>query len=147
MCRKHLDKIPDSDLTKPEVESRLLAGLVLLIVSEYEVLIADLFKQRVAKCGDPHVCNYFGKSIGRRFWPNLDNINEVLGMLGGDYRDRFRLTIQNTPERAAWDNIVAERHAVAHKSGPRQMTLGELISTFPGSWKVIEALQQALGLS
>lgn len=145
-CRAHLDNIPDSDLTKTEVESRLVAGLVLLIVSEYEVLIGQLFKQRVAQCGDPHVCNYFGKSIARRFWPRLATISEVLGMFGEDYRHQFLSTIQHTPEHAAWDNIVAERHAVAHKSGPRQMTLGDLISAFPDSWGVIAALKQALGL-
>ncbi|HUT74438.1 MAG TPA: HEPN domain-containing protein [Armatimonadota bacterium] len=146
-CRVHLDTVPISDLTRPELESRLVASLVLLIVSEYEVLIENLFNQRVAACGDAHVCNYFRKSIGRKFRsPDLSKITEVLRMFGSDYEGYFSSIVFNTPEQAAWDNIIKERHAVVHKSGNRQLTLRELLATYPQTCRVIHALKQTLRL-
>jgi hypothetical protein len=146
-CKAHLDNIPTSDLAKPEIESQLVASLIVLIVSEYEVLIRDLFRQRIALCRDQHVCNYFEKSTFRRTFtsPDVKKITTILAMFGGNYQQQF-LSAVRPHESAAWDSIVYERHAVVHKSSTRQMTLRELMSTYPLSWKIIGALKQTLGL-
>ena len=84
-CKTHLDPLDKSNAITAELEAVMVASLVLLIVSEYEVLIENMFAERVMRCGDIHVAQYIKVNIARRFRsPDLNKITETLGQFGQD---------------------------------------------------------------
>jgi len=121
--------------------------MVVLIVSEYEVLIEDMFAERALQCGDPHVAQYVKSTIAKKFRsPDLGKITSILGQFGGDYRKTFSETILDTEYHAAWDNIMTARHAVVHKNGTLNVTFNELVNSYPKTQFVLFKLRETLGL-
>jgi len=57
-CRKHVKSLDPSNISDKELETYLVAGLVVLIVSEYEEYLESLFNKRAEICGDAFACNY-----------------------------------------------------------------------------------------
>ena len=60
VCQLHLDSLDRNDPNVIEIENYLVAGLlvaglVVLIVSEYETFIEDLFSKRADMCRDSHI--------------------------------------------------------------------------------------------
>ena len=147
LCIEHVREIDTESPDIPELESYLVAGLVLLIVSEYEELIENLFIKRAAQCGDPEVVNYIRSMINQKFRsPDLSKITETLGRFGGSYKDLFSHSVFNTEDHAAWDNIMKARHAVVHKRSTLNLTLRELQWSYPKTKTVIANLEKALGV-
>ena len=147
-CRKHLASLKEADAAVAiELESYLVGSMTVLIVSEYETFIENAFGQRGDRCGDPHVANYVRSQLARRFRsPDLHKINEVLGFFGQDYREMFFRDVENTPEHAAWDNMIRARHAIVHRQGTMNLTFRELQDSYDRSKAVIAKLLQTLGV-
>lgn len=147
LCVDHVREIDSDSPDLPELESYLVAGLVLLIVSEYEELIEDIFTKRAEQCGDAEVVNYVRSMITQKFRsPDLSKITETLGRFGGNYKDLFSNSVLNTEAHAAWDNIMKARHAVVHKKSILNLTLRELQNSYPKTKTVIANLKQTLGV-
>src|SRR5437773_3044220 len=145
-CESHIHGL-SGDLESIEIESGLVAFLVVTIVAEYEELIQQLFCLRAEMCGDRHVTNYVTSQMVDRFrTPYLGKINETLGSFGKDYRDNFEQATLNTPTHASWDNIVRARHAVVHKEGTLNITFRELKGAYAETKVVVKALIAALDL-
>lgn len=101
-----------------EIENLVVRAIVLLMVSEYEEYIEKLFIKRAAKTKDQHIHNFFVKHMDRKFRnPNLGKMNEMLGQMGGAYRQTFqdRVEIKSPHLKASWDSIITARHAIVHK--------------------------------
>lgn len=147
-CAKHLASLNETDAAVTvELESHLVAAMTVLIVSEYETFIKSKFGQRGDRCGDPHVANYVRSQLARRFRsPDLGKVNEVLGCFGQDYRDTFFRDVENTPEHAAWDNIMRARHFIVHRQGTMNLTFRELRDSYDRTKVVLERLIQTLGV-
>jgi hypothetical protein len=146
-CYSHLGTLDKSDTSTVELEALLVSSLIILIVSEYEIAIEELFIERAGRCGDSHVIQYVKSNLARKFRsPDLGKINEVLGQFGRDYRASFTTLVINTEYHAAWDNIMTARHAIVHKNGSLNITLGELIETYPKTKVVFDHLKAVLGL-
>jgi len=147
-CRRHLASLNKTDAADTvELESHLVAAMTVLIVSEYETFIEGSFGQRGDRCGDPHVANYVRSQLARRFRsPDLGKVNDVLGCFGQDYRDSFFKDVQNTPEHAAWDNIMRARHFIVHRQGAMNLTFRELRESYDRTKAVMERLVQTLGV-
>ncbi len=147
ICKSHVDSIDNADPNKVEIEAYVVSGLILLVVSEYETLIESIFIARADRCGDVHVANYIRTAVARRFRsPDLNKITDFLGQFGNDYKQSFSDKILNTDAHAAWDNILRARHAVVHKSGTLNITLTELLATYPKTKMVISELKSTLGV-
>lgn len=147
-CSAHMDLVDDGAIERMEIESYLVSAVVLLIVSEYEALIENIFVLRAKKCGDELVVNFVKESVARTFRsPDLGKISEMLGKFGAEYKENFCAKVMNTPEKAAWDNIMKARHAVVHKRGSLNLTLLELTSSYSKTKMIIEALKDSLELS
>jgi hypothetical protein len=125
-----------------------VAGLVVLIVSEYEDYLEAVFSRRADLCGDEYAANYIKKNISQKLRsPDLSKINSTLSQFDGAYKTSFLGNIENSPEHAAWDSLMKARHAVVHKKGNLNMTFGELCQKYPLTKTVILNLENVLGVT
>jgi hypothetical protein len=147
-CEEHLASLNESqEALRVEVETHLVAAMTLLIVSEYEIFIESSFSQRAGRCGDSYVANYVRSQLSKRFRsPDLWKVNEALSCFGRDYRDGFFKDLENTPEHAAWDNIMRARHAIVHRQGAMNLTFRELKESYGRTKVILRRLVQTLGM-
>jgi hypothetical protein len=62
-----------------EIEFYVVSGIVVMVVSEYEQILEDLFTKRVLRTGDAEVCNYVRSAVARYFRsPDLSKIRDIL---------------------------------------------------------------------
>lgn len=147
-CRQHVNQLDATNVKDKELETYLVAGLVVLIVSEYEEYLESLFSKRADLCGDLHAANYIKKTLSQKFKsPDLSKINETLSRFDGAYKDSFLNNIENSPEHAAWDSLMKARHAVVHKKGSLNLTFGELHQKYPLTKTVISQVENVLGIA
>lgn len=145
-CRRHLDSLNETDTAlAAELENHLVAAMTVLIVSEYEVFIEELFGKRGDRCGDTPVARYVRSQLARRFRsPDLAKVNDILRCFGQDYLSGFFTDLENTPEHAAWDNLLRARHSVVHRQGTVNLTFRELSQSYQRTKAVLERLVQTL---
>lgn len=147
VCAAHVRNLDPTNLKDKELETYLVGGLVVLIVSEYEEYLELLFFKRAEKCGDAHAANYIKKTLSQKFRsPDLSKIYETLNRFDGAYKESFVVSVENTPEQAAWDSFMRARHAVVHKKGNLNLTFGELQQKYPLTKQIIASVESALGL-
>lgn len=147
-CEKHIAELDPSDIQHKEVEMYIVAGLVTLIVSEYEVYLEKLFIKRAELCGDQVVSNYIKSVISQKFRsPDLGKINETLKKFDSTYNDSFRKEIENSIHHAAWDSVMKARHAIVHKQGQLNLTFRELKEKYLLTKQVLEQVQAVLGVT
>lgn len=148
ICRQHISSLDPTNIKDKELETYLVAGLVVLIVSEYEDYLESVFSKRADLCGDEHAANYIKKTLSQKFRsPDLSKINETLNSFGGTYKASFLDNIENSPEHAAWDSLLKARHAVVHKKGSLNLTFGELCQKYPLTKTVISNIENVLGVA
>jgi len=147
-CKQHVNQLDPTNIKDKELETYLVAGLVVLIVSEYEEYLESLFSKRADLCGDLHAANYIKKTLSQKFRsPDLSKINETLNRFDGVYKESFLNNIENSPEHAAWDSLMKARHAVVHKKGSLNLTFGELHQKYPLTKAVISQVESVLGVT
>lgn len=148
VCGDHVKNLDPTNMKDKELETYLVSGLVVLIVSEYEEHLEQLFGKRAERCGDIHVSNFIKNALSQKFRsPDLNKINETLGRFDGASRKVFLSEVENSPAHAAWDSIMKARHAVVHKKGSLNMTFGELKDKYPLTKNLISFVESALGLT
>ena len=146
-CERHLQVLKKAEIETADIERYLVAGLVVLIVSEYEEYLERIFRGRADKCGDGHVANFIKVSISQKFRsPDLSKINETLKRFDQSCLESFSAEIENSKTHAAWDSIMKARHAVVHKKGLLNLTFRELQEKYLDSKGVMQNVQVALGL-
>ena len=119
--------------------------MTLLIVSEYEGFIEELFGKRGDRCGDIHVARYVRSQLKRRFRsPDLAKVNDVLSCFGDGYRRDFFTDLENTPEHSAWDNLIQARHNIVHGGGNSSLTFRELTESYQRTKSIPDRLVQTL---
>jgi hypothetical protein len=148
ICRQHIQTLDPTNVKDKELETHLVAGLVVLIVSEYEEYLESIFFKRADICGDAHAANYIKKTLSQKFRsPDLSKINETLSRFDGTYKTSFLDNIENSPEHAAWDSLMKARHAVVHKKGSLNLTFHELCQKYPLTKTVITNVESVLGIA
>jgi RiboL-PSP-HEPN len=146
-CKNHVRSLDPTDMADKELETYLVAGLVVLIVSEYEEYLELLFGKRAEMCGDNFASNYIKKNLSKLFRnPDLNKIHNALKNFDESYLLCFRREIENSPSHAAWDSLIKARHAIVHKAGPLNLTFHELMANYPLTKDVIRNVESALGL-
>jgi len=148
VCGNHIANLDPTNLKDKELETYLVAGLIVFIISEYEDYIEAIFSKRADRCGDLHAANYIKKTLSQKFRsPDLSKINETLNRFDGSYKTSFLGNIENSPEHAAWDSLMKARHAVVHKKGSLNLTFNELCQKYPLTKTVISNIEMVLGVS
>ena len=121
-----------------KIKLQYLKSLVMLIVSEYEVIIEKIFYLRAEKCNDYMLANFVKIFMDRKFRsPNLSKIYDTLKSFDNKLSNDFRSRINNTTIHAAWDNLIEARHYIVHKSGSLNLTYEELILSYPKTKNVL----------
>jgi hypothetical protein len=144
-CQKHVKDLDPTDVNHMEMQTYLVAGLVVLIVSEYEEYLEELFIKRAEMCGDLHATNFIRATLSQKFRsPDLSKINETLNRFDASCKKSFLGTIENSPAHAAWDSIMKARHAVVHKKGNLNLTFQELISNYQLTKDIIHNVEASL---
>ena len=147
ICKNHVKSLDPTDIADKELETYLVAGLVVLIVSEYEEYLESLFSKRAEICGDAFVCNYIKQTLNQSFRsPDLAKIHQTLKKFDESCFLCFKQEIENSPNHAAWDSLMKARHAVVHKKGQLNLTFHELMEKYPLTKDVIRNVESALGL-
>jgi hypothetical protein len=147
ICGRHLSSLDPTDINAKELETYIVAGLVVLIVSEYEDYLESVFVRRAEQCGDQHATNYIKKTLSQKFRsPDLSKINETLSRFDKTYKSSFLLAVENSQEHAAWDSLLKARHAVVHKKGNLNLTFRELKETYPMTKSIISEVENTLGV-
>ncbi|WP_133011803.1 HEPN domain-containing protein [Marinomonas flavescens] len=148
ICDGHIKSLDPTNMQDKELETFLVAGLILLIVSEYEEYLESIFVKRAELCGDLYATNYIKKTLSQKFRsPDLSKINETLKRFDTTYKESFLSEVENSPNHAAWDSLLKARHAVVHKKGSLNLTFLELKSNYPLTKKVIENVELTLGIA
>jgi hypothetical protein len=80
----------------------------------------------------------------------IEHLIELLSRFGEEYQNTFKDALGKQTHKQdwqiAWDNIVTNRHIVAHGGGPVMMTLTDLKGQYNSSLMVIDELVKALRL-
>jgi len=148
ICDEHIKGLDPTCMQDKELETFLVAGLILLIVSEYEDYLESIFVKRAELCGDPYATNYIKQTLSQKFRsPDLGKINETLKRFDSAYKVTFLSEIENSPNHAAWDSLLKARHAVVHKKGNLNLTFLELKNNYPLTKVVIKSVEKTLGLA
>jgi hypothetical protein len=148
ICDGHIQNLDPTDVKDKELETFLVAGLILLIVSEYEEHLESIFVKRAELCGDLYATNYIKKTLSQKFRsPDLSKINDTLKRFDTTYKESFLSDVENSPNHAAWDSLLKARHAVVHKKGSLNLTFLELKSNYPLTKKIIENVELTLGVA
>jgi hypothetical protein len=147
-CEKHLR---ETRTRNTEIENSLVRYLLIRICAEYERRIEVLVQRRCGRINDRHVLNFAKWGIEmatKRF--KIENLIELLSKFGDDYQKTFKDALGKQTSKQnwqiAWDNIVTNRHTVAHGRGPVMMTLTDLKNQYYSSLVVIDELVKALRL-
>jgi hypothetical protein len=145
VCEKHIKTLAEEEISNKEVQTYLVSGIILLIVSEYEEHLEKLFVKRADMCGDTYVSNYVKCMLHQKFRsPDLSKINETLNRFGDEFKKSFFKEIENSAEHAAWDSLMKARHAIVHKKGQLNMTYHELGKAYPLTKNIIKRLENIL---
>ena len=146
-CEKHIQQLSQDDIEQKEVETYIVSGLIVLIVSEYEEHLESAFCLRAEQCGDLFVSNYIKHTLNQKFRsPDLSKINETLKRFDETYKDDFKKEIENSQHHAAWDSILKARHAIVHKKGQLNMTFRELQDAYVLTKNIITNVETVLGV-
>lgn len=143
VCKLHLDA---TNSRNTEIESYLVGYLLATIYAEFEQKMRAIVCKRVERAGDQHVHNFAistMKVVMKTI--NVSGIKGIIGYLDSASKQTLGDCIDDTTQ-AAYDNIINNRHGVAHASGSN-MTFAELEATLPGAKAVIELAADALGLT
>ena len=148
ICAAHIRNLDPTNINDKELETYLVSGVIVLIVSEYEEYLESLFFKRADMCGDIHAANYIKKTLAQKFRsPDLSKISETLNRFDGTYKSSFMDNIENSPVHAAWDSLMKARHSVVHKKGSLNLTFGELYQKYPLTKELITQVETVLGVS
>lgn len=148
LCEEHIKQLDPTDIKDKELETYIVSGLVVLVVSEYEEYLEGLFAIRADMCGDNQVSNYIKKTLSQHFRsPDLSKITETLNKFNAQYKTDFKNIINDTPQHAAWDSILRARHAIVHKKGNLNLTFRELKINYPLTKEVISQVKTVLGIT
>lgn len=147
VCEKHLSTLDAADMLSKEIETYIVAGLVVLIVSEYEEHLEALFSRRAEMCGDSHASNFIKTMLNQKFRsPDLGKINDTLKLFDVSCKDAFIKEVENSQNHAAWDSIMKARHAVVHKKGLLNLTFRELKEKYSLTLHILHNVENVLGV-
>lgn len=143
-CKEHLESTSSFNT---EIESFLVQHMLVLICREYEITIEDLAEKRASKAGDPHLTKFVSSTTDIIFRSmKINEISGFLGKFGGDYKQEFTEFMKNNEDvHTSFDNIVVNRHTIAHKGGV-QMTFGELYVSFDKSKSLLDKIASIFGV-
>jgi hypothetical protein len=143
-CERHLEA---TNSFGTEIEAILTAHVSAVIYGAFEAEVRRTLAVRVmAGLQDAHVRN-FSRVASEKLVRSIKT-SELAGVAGYFHRDcktRFHDSLGGEAQ-AAWDNIVNNRHGIAHEHSPAvsNMTWRELKEAHPKALAVIKCLEASI---
>ena len=115
-CQEHLN---NTGAFGTEIENLLTQSLLVLICSEFEQKIERLIQDRCSHIPDEALKEFVGSCVGAVFRSvKSSEISGLLNRFGGEYKERFKDRVDANPRTVTyWNNIVINRHGIAHAEG------------------------------
>lgn len=141
LCANHLDH---TGTRNTPVEAVLVGYLLTITYAEYERAVRQLVSERGDLHGDHHLSAFMSWASERLIRSiAIGEIARVLGRFDDACLAAFKFSVHDTPIQVAFDNIVNNRHDVAHRLGAR-ITLAEFETNYRASLPIFDAIQDAL---
>ena len=116
LCDRHLSS---TGAQGTEIDVLLTRSLLVLICAEFEQAIEAIIQQRCSSINDDSVKEFVGSCVDAVF--RSVKSSEIAGLLnrfGGSYKETFKLKTDANPAAVTfYNNIVTNRHSVAHADG------------------------------
>lgn len=141
-CQQHL-RVTKSEGT--EIEALLTRALLVLTCSAFEEEIERMIETRTQSLGDVPMQVFFRSCVGAVFRSTQSaEIAGLLGRFGSQFKDSFGRRAKVDPVAVTfYNNIVTNRHGVAHTQG-LNCTLNELRSFYDKGHVVLDYLRDTL---
>jgi hypothetical protein len=145
VCKAHLDA---TGTRGTEIEHYLVGYLVVIICAEFDARFKKIVETRAGRTGDAHLKNFVVHACGKIVRGNkVSELTSHLGGFGGTCKTDFHAAIAGTTSQGSYDNIMTNRHTVAHHTTSHSMTFNELERAYADSHALLTAVANALGLS
>lgn len=143
-CKQHLDS---TAMRNTEIESYLVGYLLTVAYADIEQYVKGMVLARASRTNDPDLLTFAKHTSGKVYRGlKLSDLKGILACFSGLCRDAFDTKVTDTVNHAGHDNIILNRHSVAHRSGTN-VTLTELETAITGSKIVCAEIAIALGLT
>lgn len=141
-CEDHLSS---SSAYGTEIESLLTQSILVIMCAEFEQAIEDLVQQKCSSVEDVSIKEFLGSCVSAVF--RSVKSSEIAGLLnrfGPSYKEVFKQkTNDNARAVTFYNNIVTNRHGVAHSEGSNA-TFREVKQFYEEGHVVLDFFQQAL---
>ncbi len=143
-CEKHLSS---TKAFGTEIENLLTQSLLVLICAEFEQKIEAIIREKCAVIQDGSLREFVGSCVSAVFRSvKSSDIAGLLNRFGGAYKEIFKQkTDANQVAVTLYNNIVTNRHGVAH-SGGGNATFSEVKDFYEKGHIVLDFFREALGL-
>lgn len=141
-CEEHLSS---SSAYGTEIESLLTQSILVIMCAEFEQAIKKLVQEKCSSIEDVSIKEFLGSCVGAVFRSvNSSQIAGLLNRFGPAYKDAFKQkTEANQIAVTFYNNIVTNRHGVAHSEGSN-MTFREVKQFYEEGHVVLDFVKQAL---
>jgi hypothetical protein len=141
-CEQHL-RVTDSEGT--QIEALLTRSLLVLTCSAFEEQIERIIDARTQSLGDVPMQVFFQSCVGAVFRSTKSNeIAGLLGRFGSQFKESFNRKAAADPVAVTfYNNIVTNRHGVAHTQG-LNCTLNDLRSFYDRGHVVLDYLRDTM---
>lgn len=142
VCEKHL---ADTKSFGTEIEAFLVRYLLVIICAEIEQSVLSMTVERVRRVGDNQVTGFVDSTVEKLFRRvRTGEMGGLLGYFDKDIEKAFMEKINATEEQAAFNNIVNNRHNMAHGKATVQMTFKELRESYIKCQTILNEFAKAL---
>src|SRR6266571_2212741 len=141
VCRKHLDS---TNTRNTDVEDFLARFLLVHMCRVYESEIKRFVIERAMHSKDQYLVSYIASTLDRRLRLKIADLKEdILSKFGPEQTEAFNAAL-DPDDVNYYSNIIVNRHAAAHDSGPVTITFEDISRTASQSGRVLDALEAAL---
>lgn len=127
-----------------EVESFLTNYLLILVYATFEEEIKEIVVKRAAKICDPPIESFINSAFKVVFRSMLTSeLAKLLACFGPKYSARFKSRVTGTRAETFFNNIVTDRHQVAHE-GSSNITFRDLVEFYENSHRILDELSETV---
>lgn len=143
-CKAHLSA---TNALGTPIESYLVGHLLVLAASEFERVTEAIVIARALRTGDGHLISFVRVASDRLIRSiKIDQMTGVLGHFDSTCKDSFVGSAIKCAAAIHYDNILSNRHAIAHMAG-HAMTLADFETAFVGCKGLFDEFANCLGLT
>ncbi|MGH8553001.1 MAG: HEPN domain-containing protein [Methylococcales bacterium] len=145
ICEEHLTRTVAYGTA---IENLLTQSVLVIMCAEFEQAIERLIAEKCSSVSDPAIRDFIGSCVGTVF--RSVKFSEMAGLLkrfGPPLRDAFKDKTDNNPRAVTYyNNIVENRHGVAHSAGSN-VTFIELKKFYEEGHIVLDFFRDSLLIS